>query len=144
MARGTMHQPKPEGVRRNRTAPSFGDVPLARDNVIRGPELAEIADRTVWMSFTLKWWDTWRRSPQAAVFEETDWMRLALLARVVDQCAAKPSAVLMGEIRMNEERLGATVVDRQRARMKITDEAPAEEPNRGRGNVTSIADRLNR
>ena len=122
MARGTMHAPKPDGQRRRRNAPTHDTTVLVRDGVVRGPEIAEATGRALWSEGTLSWWETWRRSAQAQVFEETDWSRLALLAPMVESYLRKPSAAAMSEIRMNEERLGATVVDRLRARMKIEDD----------------------
>ncbi|MEV4281364.1 hypothetical protein [Actinoplanes xinjiangensis] len=59
------------------------------------------------------------RNRQAAVFEGTDWLRLATLAPIVEAYWRRPSAAELSEIRMNEERLGATVVDR----MRIEDDA---------------------
>ncbi|QWY81824.1 terminase small subunit [Microbacterium phage Honk] len=94
---------------------------LEADGELRGPELIGSYGPE-----TLAWYETWRRSPQAQLFEATDWSRLALLAPMVDKHFLNPSAAALGEIRMNEERLGATVMDRLRARIKITapDEAP--------------------
>jgi hypothetical protein len=64
--------------------------------------------------------------PQAALFEATDWGRLAMLAPIVEAYYRRPSAAALGEIRMSEERLGATIVDRLRARIRIdADEAEA-------------------
>ncbi|GAA2843813.1 hypothetical protein Acy02nite_68330 [Actinoplanes cyaneus] len=120
MARGTMHAPKPDGQRRRRNAPTHGETVLPRDDELRGPELAELSSRA-YGDDVLAWYDDWRRSPQAAVFELTDWRRLAMLAPIVEAYLRRPSAAALSEIRMNEERLGATVVDRMRARMRIED-----------------------
>jgi hypothetical protein len=119
VARGTMHAPKPDGQRRRRNAPTHDAISLTRDDVLRGEDLATLTGRADWSASTLAWFETWRRSPQAQVFEATDWSRLALLAPIVEQHFRRPSAAALGEIRMNEERLGATVVDRVRARMRI-------------------------
>lgn len=133
MARGTMHAPKPDGERRRRNAPTHGDTVVEADNTLRGPDLAEATGRNDWHPLTLRWYDTWRRSPQAQLFLETDWSRLLMLAPYVESCntALKPSAATLSEIRMNEERLGATVVDRMRARIRVTapddDDAPDAE-----------------
>jgi hypothetical protein len=91
------------------------------DGELRGPELVG-----EYSPATLAWYDVWRRSPQAALFEATDWLRLSLLAPMVERHMETPSAAAMSEIRMNEERLGATYADRLRARIKIErpDEAP--------------------
>ena len=44
-----------------------------------------------------------------------------MLAPIVESYLRRPSAAALSEIRMNEERLSATVVDRMRARMRIED-----------------------
>lgn len=115
MARGTLHSPKPEGQRRRRNAPAHAETILPRDDEVRGQELAELTAGRAFGPETVAWFETWRRSPQAAVFEATDWLRLATLAPIVDAYWRRPSAAALSEIRMNEERLGATVVDRMRA-----------------------------
>lgn len=122
MARGTMHAKKENG--RNRNGTPHETKHYERDGVIRGPSLAEATGREGWPPMVHRWWATWREAPQARDFEATDWMRLALLATFVESVLERPSAAALSEIRMNEERLGATVVDRMRARMTI---APRED-----------------
>lgn len=117
MARGTMHAPKPGAARRN--APTFNAATVTDDGVLRGPEL-----EGVWSPGTLAWYEDWRRSPMAQLFLATDWRRLALLAPMVEKHLASPSAAAMSEIRMNEERLGATYSDRLRSRIIVADDAP--------------------
>lgn len=139
MARGTMHAQKPEGARRNRNKSPHDTTTLIRDGEVRGLSLTETVGAEPedgWLPQVLAWWETWRRSPQAQAFEATDWLRLATLAPIVQSYWRKPSAAALSEIRMNEERLGATVVDRMRARMRITD--PDPEALDG-GNVVSLA-----
>ncbi|TDC29862.1 hypothetical protein [Micromonospora sp. KC213] len=126
MSRGTMHAPKSDATRRRRNAPAHGETVLPRDGEIRGPELAALMPSRTFSADVLAWFDDWRRSPQAAVFELTDWRRLALLAPIVESYFRRPSAAALSEIRMNEERLGATVVDRMRARMRIEDDAETD------------------
>ena len=117
MARGTLHAPKEN--RRRRNAPTHEAIHLVRDGEVRGPSLFEATGRDDWSEPVVRWFEVWRRSPQAQAFEETDWSRLALLAPIVEAYYRRPSAAALSEIRMNEERLGATVVDRMRARMTI-------------------------
>lgn len=125
MARGTTHAQKSN--RRRTNAPTFDAIPLTRDGLVRGPSLEELTERENWLPGTIKWYETWRRSAQAQVFEDTDWMRLGQLAPLVEANIKRPSAAAMSEIRMNEERLGATVVDRMRARMTIDSGEPSED-----------------
>lgn len=80
---------------------------------------------------TRAWYLVWAKSPQAAVFVETDWQRLHQLAFVVDELHApeydqvtgkrvSPAVTaLVAEIRQNEKLLGATVSDRSSMYMKI-------------------------
>lgn len=127
MARGTMHAPKPDGARRRRNKPAHEGTRLVRDGVLRGPALVDATGRSDWDAQVLAWWDTWRRSAQAQVFEETDWVRLSFLAPMLEKYLHSPGAAALGELRMNEERLGATVVDRMRARMTIEDPDPSDD-----------------
>ena len=90
---------------------------VTRDDVVRGPDLSP-----GYSAPTVSWYDTWRRSPQAQLFEATDWQRLALLAPIVELYWTRPGAAALSEIRLNEERLGATYVDRLRAKIRIEDD----------------------
>jgi hypothetical protein len=126
MARGTLHAKKENG--RNRNGTPHASKSYARDTGPHGPTLAEATLREGWPPFVERWWDVWRNAPQAIDFEETDWLRLALLAPVYEAHLARPSAAALAEIRMNEERLGATVVDRMRARMTIEPREDADAP----------------
>jgi hypothetical protein len=89
-------------------------VTVTDDGQRRGPELG--GDYPVAVH---EWYETWRTSPQAALFEATDWQRLRMLAPLVQSYLTVPSTAALAEIRLNEERLGATYVDRQRARIRI-------------------------
>lgn len=141
MARGTMHAPKPDATRRRRNAPAHGETVLpADDGTARGPELGELMPGRAFGPETCAWFDDWRRSPQSAVFERTDWRRLATLAPIVEAYWRRPSAAALSEIRMNEERLGATVVDRMRARMRVDSGDTADGDDLPAG-VTSLTER---
>lgn len=124
MARGTMHAPKEN--RRRRNAPTHDKIFLSRDEAVRGPELAELTGREDWPTAVVTWYETWRRSPQSQAFEATDWLRLAMLAPIVERYILRPSASALSEIRQNEEKLGATITDRMRARMVIEESEDAK------------------
>lgn len=100
-------------------------ITVTRDGVLRGPDLADATLRPDWPAEVLAWWEDWRRSPQAALFEDTDWRRLALLAPMVAAYLRRPSAAALSEIRLNEERLGALYVDRLRAKIHVSAEEDA-------------------
>jgi hypothetical protein len=89
-------------------------VSVVDDGQRRGPDLG--GDYTPAVH---EWYETWRTSPQAALFEATDWQRLRMLAPLVQSYMTVPSTAALAEIRLNEERLGATYVDRQRAKIRI-------------------------
>lgn len=95
---------------------------LVDDGAIRGPELAEATGRDDWHADTLRWFAAWRSSPQAQMFAATDWERLLLIAPLRESIArshSRPSSAAVSELRLNEERLGATYADRRRLRIQI-------------------------
>jgi hypothetical protein len=57
-------------------------------------------------------------------FTEVEWQRLHMLAETVERYF-EGRLDLLGEIRLNESLLGATAVDRLRARVKIVDDGVA-------------------
>lgn len=106
-------------------------VTLTPDETLRGPELPSSILNP--HPETVEWWTTWRVSPQAQLFEATDWealKRAALLHDYVWKSTAtptgKPSAAAISELRLIEERYGATFVDRQRAKIHIARESGAD------------------
>lgn len=117
-----------------------GAVTVAKDGEVRGPELPDRPQG--WCPETLHWWDTWRRSAQAQLFEPTDWEVLKRAALLHDYVwtAPKPSAAAISELRLIEERFGATHADRQRARIHVSHEDAEVVPLRPVGG--SIRDRM--
>lgn len=103
-------------------------VTVTRDGVLRGPTIEEATLRDDWSPEVRAWWDTWRRAPQAALFEDTDWRRLAIMAPILASYYRKPTAAALVEIRLNEERLGATYADRLRSRIRIEDDTATLAP----------------
>lgn len=106
-----------------RRAGEFVDV--YRDGVLRGPTLAKASGESDWHPATLAWWDGWRRSPQAVLFETTDWQALVLAAGLHRVNLRRPSAAAVGEIRQITASLGATYADRLRARIRVNDATTA-------------------
>ncbi|QIG58480.1 minor tail protein [Arthrobacter phage DrSierra] len=106
-------------------------VTLTPDGELRGPELPSAIFNP--HPETIEWWTTWRVSPQAQLFEATDWEALKRAALLHDYVwkstttpGGKPSAAAISELRLIEERYGATFVDRQRAKIHIAREAAAD------------------
>jgi len=81
------------------------------DGKLRGPELP---DDHGYGPRTVAWYDVWRRSPQAQVFEDTDWLALELILPLVDKHFLVPSAAAASEIRLVTAALGGTHADRLR------------------------------
>lgn len=118
--------PKPEGQKRHRIADKIETSHLLDDGSQLGPELSVLTGRSDWPAPVERWFHVWRTSPQAKAFIDTDWQRLGMVAFLYEQFLIEAKPNLLSEIRLNEERLGATVVDRQRARMNI-ERADAQE-----------------
>src|ERR1700759_2587866 len=98
--------PNPNRRRRNADTYSGNQTPVVDDGALVGPALTG-----VWSDHVRSWYDTWRRSPQAKAFVDTDWMRLRMLAPLVDSYLQSPHHMKLAEIRQNESLLGATHVD---------------------------------
>lgn len=120
--------PKENPLRRNK----HDTVTLERrnDDILIGPDLSWTID---WHPKTRSWWDTWRASPQALMFEQTDWEELenaALLHHNIwnnpKQSVAQVSAGL-AELRQRVAKFGATYEDRLKLRMKFADAAVKED-----------------
>lgn len=112
MPRGPL--PKADDKRERRNAPTFEATHL--DAVpVKAPALP---NRRKLSAPTRRWWDTWKSSPQAALFLSTDWQRLLLLVPMVEAYFGGDLSRL-AEIRLNEAKLGATPEDRLRLRWRL-------------------------
>ena len=139
--------PAPKANRRRTNADTYADIKTTVDGtktVVRGPTLKSAVGRLIdsWpdevADLVTAWYETWRRSPLAEAWLATDWQRLALLAPLVADYYLRPTALKMGEIRQSESLLGATHVDRLKARIKVErGEAPAAKASPG---VTALDD----
>jgi hypothetical protein len=127
----------PSKRQRRNKPPQLEELPDPDD--VEAPPLPRRPAGGRWEPAARRWYDTWARSPQAAAFGATDWGRLQMLAPVVDAYwrevrKDEPSSTVMvrllGEIRLNEAKLGATVEDRRRLHWKLpeADQAPEAEP----------------
>jgi hypothetical protein len=90
---------------------------LINDEQVRGPDLPGGIE---WPVVTLAWWETWRRSPQAAAFTDTDWDFLVDTALLHARFWAGDEKVA-GELRLRVAKFGATPEDRARLRMQVGD-----------------------
>ncbi|MEV2279189.1 hypothetical protein AB0I72_26770 [Nocardiopsis sp. NPDC049922] len=83
------------------------------------PKAPKLFKRASYSTAVHRWWDTWAESPQAELFLSSDWERLQMLAPLVQAYWEEPKTSILAEIRLNEERLGATIRDRQSLRMTL-------------------------
>lgn len=125
--------PAPSPQRRRRNADTYSDVQTkvqATSDELRGPSLYEAtcSQSVDWppqvRALVERWWMTWRRSPLAESFLATDWGRLGMLAPLVASYYTQPNFAKMAEIRQSESLLGATHVDRLKARIKVEEPVP--------------------
>jgi hypothetical protein len=107
--------PKDPEKRRRRNADPVPATVVAADGEARGPDLPDGVD---WPAQTLVWWETWRRSPQAQAFTETDWSFL-LDTALLHSRLWSGEASAAPELRLRVAKFGATPEDRARLRMSI-------------------------
>lgn len=110
--------PKPADQKRRRNIDVIPTTVVTPDDELRGPELPA---GHAWHEQTLKWWDTWRRSPQASTFTSTDWDFLidTALLHTAYWCGENTAA----ELRLRVAKFGATPEDRLRLRLQIEGES---------------------
>jgi hypothetical protein len=116
--------PPPKENRRRQNKDTYGaeKVELTEEQLT---ELRTIPEGD-WLSEVRLWWRTWSTCAQAQLFTQTDWQRLRTLIVTVQSYHLRPTPQKMAEIRQTETLLGATYVDRMRARIKIN--KPDEQP----------------
>jgi hypothetical protein len=127
--------PPPKENRRRRNADTYADVRtrIKAEAITDTPSLAEVTCGLMdefpphAVELTERWWNTWGRSPLTAAWLETDWSRLAMIAPMVAQYYTHPHHLKLAEIRQNESLLGATHVDRLKARIKVEREEKTQE-----------------
>lgn len=90
-------------------------------------ELVAVTQKMTFLKATREWYETWARSPMAVRFTSVDWMRLRTIAPLFDQYQRRPRKDLASELRLQESLLGATVMDRQRMRLRVTESEPVVE-----------------
>jgi len=111
--RGPAPTGKGEGTRRRNAPPTLTVVKA--DGVERGPALPADIE---WPDATLDWWDTWRSSPQASTFTDTDWSFL-LDTALLHMAFWDGDAGVAAELRLRVAKFGATPEDRARLRLSI-------------------------
>lgn len=97
---------------------------LTPDGSLHGPDLPDSID---WPDVTRSWWATWRKSPQAATFTETDWSFL-LDTAILHMEFWDGDRSVAGELRLRAAKFGATPEDRMRLKIAVGEpkgDAPA-------------------
>lgn len=112
--------PDPD-AKRKRTHPD--QVPATQLEEAEEPLGPELPETRQWLPETRAWWETWRRSPQAKLFLDTDWQSLLETAYLVEliwdpELGANTQLRAAAEVRLRVERWGATFADRLKLRMK--------------------------
>jgi hypothetical protein len=102
-----------------------------RNGELIGPDLSWTID---WHPKTREWWDSWRASDQAIMFEQTDWEELesaALIHHKIWNTEHKISVAQLSaglaELRQRVAKFGATYEDRLKLRMKFADASVKED-----------------
>jgi len=123
--------PKDPAKRRWRNA-SEPETVIVPDDELRGPELPDgvLGDEdgvpVERHPMAQLWWESWRRSPMAQTFGETDWLFLIDTALMHHTMWAKGRWGFASEVRPRAAKFGATPEDRARLKLKVDD--PATRP----------------
>lgn len=94
------------------------------DGELHGPALPD--ETFDWPDATQLWWETWRRSPQAQAFTETDWSFL-LDTAILHMAFWDGDRSVAGELRLRAAKFGATPEDRARLKIAIGEPKPTEQ-----------------
>lgn len=133
----------PAKRRRPNSAPQMNSI--SADGRARGPLLKDemLPDNDCWHPRTRAWWDTWRKSAQAATFTATDWDFLLDTALMHHTMWSKARWEFAAELRLRAAKFGATPEDRMRLRLQVEAPVPAPRSSKSKpeGSVTSITSR---
>lgn len=115
--------PKEPEKRRRGARDGNAQTVLSADGELRGPELPALrSSGGVWPDVTRRWWDTYRRSPQAQVWTETDWQSHLVTADLhAAYWSDEGGTKFAPELRLREARMGATYEDRLRLRLRVVE-----------------------
>jgi len=97
-------------------------IKVSQDGVLRGFPLPKDAGFN-WHPRTKVWWQTWRQSPMAQTFTETDFLFLLDCAFLHHKMWTDDQVSLAAEIRLRVSAFGGTPEARLRLKLKITDDA---------------------
>lgn len=123
--------PKPPGQKVRTHKDTFTpNKTIVNDGKLRGPRLPKGVS---WCERTLKWWEAWRRSPQAQLMIATDWDAMMEAAVIHNQIWTDPTALKPSEITSMTKELhrilssyGLTYADRLKLRVRIDEDNEGE------------------
>lgn len=115
--------PKSPDERRRRNAQP--DLKVVASDGAHGPTLPTDID---WPDATRAWWETWRTSPQASTFTDTDWSFL-LDTAVLHMEFWDGDRSVAAELRLRAAKFGATPEDRARLRLQVGEPEKSAKPN---------------
>ena len=115
--------PKDPDARRRRNQTEALTV-IEADGATHGPDLPDGLD---WPDATRDWWETWRRSPQAAMFTDTDWSFL-LDTAVLHMEFWDGDRSVAAELRLRAAKFGATPEDRARLKLSVGEPTKPSQP----------------
>lgn len=114
----------PKGTRSRARDSKARDAELQKleaDGELRGPGLPEgvLPDGESWHARTRAWWETWRRSPMAQTWLDTDWDFLLDTALLHHVMWTRGKWEFASEVRLRAAKYGATPEDRMRLKLKV-------------------------
>ncbi len=132
-----------------------GSVDLLKDDgQVRGFDLPDDAlpvdpdtgERETWHPMTKKWWDAWRKSPQATqMVSEPDWFFLLDTALIHHRMWSNGRWEFANEVRMRVASFGATPAHRKQLKMELETPDPyAVGAVKGDAVITEINSRRDR
>lgn len=108
---------------RTRARDTVETIKLVSDGKKRGPALPILmikGRRTAWHPQTRRWWENWRKSPQALrMMTAPDWDFLLDTALMHHHMWTSGSFEQAAEVRLRVQKFGATPEDRSRLRVEI-------------------------
>ncbi|MFD5161060.1 hypothetical protein ACFWMJ_23775 [Streptomyces hawaiiensis] len=137
--------PKDPSKRRRRNTAEPETV-VTPDDELRGPELPEgvlgadedTGEVVEWHPRTVAWWNSWRTSPMAQTFVDTDWDFLIDTALMHHTMWAKGRWEFASEVRLRAAKFGATPEDRARLKLKVDN--PTTGPQRSAQRPDGVTD----
>jgi hypothetical protein len=146
---GTGPPPKDPGQRRRRNKPAVPGKQVTDDQLVRGPDLPDgldvLPDGGEWHVMTRRWWDVWRKAPQAQTMIDTDWESMLATALMHHVMWSKGRWEFASEIRLREKLTGATLLDRKSLGLDVlTPPAAPAQATGTDGTVTDINSRRSR